>query len=189
MATQKGSDKWKLKKWFSAYAPKPFNDVLIAEFPANDEKAIIGRNIRVGLDKLTQNPQNSFANVFFRITGANGERAQLKLIRIELLFSYVRSLARRYRSLSDSILKVTTKDGMQMVMKPLVVTASRETHARIIGIRKELNQYLEQYARENDADTIVSEVVSGKLQSDLYAKLKHITQLNRVEMKKLELKQ
>ncbi len=189
MATQKGSDKWKLKKWFSAYAPKPFNDVRIAELPANDEKTIVGRNIQIGLDKLTMNPQNSFANVFFKITEANGDRVQLKLVRIELLFSYVRSLARRYRSLADSMLKVHTKDNREIVMKPLVVTASRETHARIMGIRKEMNQYLEQYAKENDADTIVGEVVSGKLQTELYAKLKHITQLNRVEMRKLELRQ
>ncbi|EQD32523.1 Ribosomal protein S3Ae [mine drainage metagenome] len=189
MATTKGSDKWKLKKWFSAYAPKPFNDVLIAELPANDEKTLLGRNIHIGLDRLTNNPQNSFANVIFKITEANGDRAQLQLVRIELLFSYVRSLARRYRSLADSMLKVTTKDNRLLVMKPLIVTAGRETHARIVGIRKEMNQYLEQYAKENDTDTIVSEVVSGKLQSDMYAKLKHITQLNRVEMKKLELKQ
>lgn len=187
MAEQRGADKWKLKKWFSVYAPKSFNEVVIAEIPAKDEKAVIGRHIKVGLDYITHNPKNAYMNLFFKVTEANGDKASTQLVRMELLFSYIRSLVRRYRSIASSNVKVVSKDKVSMVIKPVVITSQRDTHARIRGIREEMNSFLENYFSENDSEAVIKAIVDGKLQEEMYSKLSHIAPLSKVEIRKLEI--
>ncbi len=189
MATQKGIDTWKTKRWFSVYAPKVFNDALIAEIPANDDKAVMNRRVKVSLDYLTHNPQNSYVNLFFRVTAVNGDKAETQLVRSEVLFSYLRSMVRRYRSVTESVVTAKSKDSREITIKPIIVTAQRSTHSRMIGIRKEANLFLEDYIKQNETDSIIRAVVEGKLQQEMYAKLDHITPLNKVEIKKLEIAQ
>lgn len=66
MALQKKSDNWKLKKWYSIYAPKLFNEAVIGEMPANEDSAAVGRKIVVGLDVLTKNPSHAYTNVVLK---------------------------------------------------------------------------------------------------------------------------
>ncbi len=186
MAVQKGIDKWKLKKWFVVHAPAMFNEEVIAEIPANDEKVILNRRIKVGLDTLTHNPQNAYADIFFKITGVAGNNASTKVNKIELPMSYTRSLARKYRSIADSTVKVSTKDNISMKVKPMIVTQHRETQSRIRGIRKEAEEYIKSFFTTNDAQQAIMAIVEGKLQTDLASKLEHITAINKVEIRKLE---
>ena len=188
MAVAKKGDTWKLKKWFAVYAPKQFNDVMIGEMPANDEKAALGRKIEVGLDLLTKNPSHAYTNVVLRVVNVEGAAAHTNLVSMNLLYSYVRSLVRRYKSIATSVLPVSTKDGRKMVFKMLVITRQRATHSRISGIRKEMEEYTTKYARETDISDILSAVIEGKMQADLAAKLKHITPISRVEVRALEIK-
>jgi small subunit ribosomal protein S3Ae len=189
MAIQKkGSENWKMKKWFSVYAPKVFNDALVGEMPGNDEKSVIGRNIVVGLDSLTKNPSNAYAAVTLKVIDVNGSAAHTKLVSISQLYSYIRSLVRRYRSVASSVLPVVTKDGTNMVVKMLVITKARTTHSRITGIREEMNAHTAKFFSENDANAAITAVVDGKFQAELGAKLRHITPLNKVEVKTLEVK-
>ncbi|MEM0106752.1 MAG: hypothetical protein QXD11_02080 [Candidatus Micrarchaeaceae archaeon] len=186
MAVQKGIDRWKLKKWFNVHAPAIFNEEVIAEIPANDEKAVLNRRIKIGLDTLTHNPQNAYADIFFRITSVAGNNASTRLDKIELPMSYTRSLARKYRSIADATIKTSTKDNVSMKVKPLVITQRRETKSRIKGIRKEMEDYIKNFFSANDEQQAVMAIVEGKLQADLASKLGHIAQINKVEIKKLE---
>ncbi len=189
MAIQKKSvDNWKLKKWYSVYAPKVFNDALVGEMPGNEDKAVIGRNIVVGLDFLTKNPSNAYTSVVLKITDVNGNSAHTKLVSISQLYSYIRSLVRRYRSVASSVLPVHTKDGIAMVVKILVITKARTTHSRIVGIRKETGQLVTDFFKENDSNAVIKAVIEGRFQAEIASKLKHITPLNKVEVKMLEIK-
>jgi small subunit ribosomal protein S3Ae len=185
---QKKGDKWKLKKWFSVYAPKQFNDAVIGEMPANDEKSAVGRNIVIGLDTLTHNPNHAYTNVVLKVTSAEGSAAQTKLIAITQLYSYIRSLVRRYKSIATLILPVSTKDGTKLVFKMLVITRQRATGSRIAGIRKEMNERTLTYAKETDAAELISSVIDGKFQAEMAAKLRHITPISKVEVRSLEIK-
>ena len=187
MAVQRGIDKWKAKKWFIIRVPKVFGDVTVGEMPASDEKAPVGRNITVSLDQLTKNPSHAYTNVVLKVTGVSGEAAQTKLVRMELLSSYLRSFVRRYRSVSNAIVPVTTKDGQNVVVKLIAVTKSRAEHTKIIGIRKEMADFTLNYFSENELDSIVNSIIEGKFQAEAAAKLRHITDLNKVEVRKLEI--
>ncbi len=186
MALQRTVDKWKLKKWFTVYAPKSFNESKVCEIPGDDEKSVINRKIKVSLDQLTHNPQHAFTNVVLRVTDTNGDAAHTKLIVIELVFSYLRSLVRRYRSVASVVVPVKTRDNVPMTVKAISVTRNRVTGARLKGIRSEMVSFINSYSKENDSDSIISSVIDGKLQSDLTGKVSHIANINKVEIKKLE---
>jgi small subunit ribosomal protein S3Ae len=188
MAIQKKGEKWKMKKWFSVYAPKVFNELMIGEMPANDDEAVMGRNIVVGLDVLTRNPSHAYTNVVLKVTEVNGNAAHTKLISISQLHSYIRSLVRRYRSVASLVLPVTTRDGTQMVVKALVITRSRVTHSRVVGIRKEMAVLAASFCKENDTNDVINAILEGKFQSTLASQLKHIAPLNKIEIKKLDIK-
>lgn len=188
MALQKKSENWKLKKWFAVYAPKVFNDALVGEMPANDDKAVLGRNIVVGLDSLTRNPSNAYATATLKVIDVNGNAAHTKLVSISQLYSYIRSLVRRYRSVASIVLPVKSNDGVDMVVKILVITRARTTHSRIVGIRKEMIVLAANFFKENDSNTAITAVIEGRFQAELAAKLKHITPLNKIEVKTLEIK-
>ncbi|MFI5412644.1 MAG: hypothetical protein ACHQX1_02025 [Candidatus Micrarchaeales archaeon] len=187
MAVTRGIDKWKAKKWFAVKAPKVFNDASVGEMPANDEKAAIGRNVVVSMDMLTHNPQHAYTNVTLKITEVKGEAAQTRLVKIELLPSYVRSFVRRYRSVSSAVIPVTTKDGSVVVVKLIAITRQRSTHTKIVGVRKEMVEFTLNYFKENDINPIVGAIMEGKFQAELASKLNHITDLNKIEVRKLEI--
>lgn len=187
MALQKTVDTWKLKKWFTIYAPKELGEAQIAEMPANDEKVVVGRNIRVGLSTITNNPSHAYTEVVMKITDVNGDAAHTEVVRIEQLYSYIRSLVRRYRSVSDGVFNVTTKDGHKAVVKLLVITKSRAAHTKLVGIREESKNFIDSYLKEKTLKETIDSVIEGKLQSELGAKIAHITQISKVEIKKLEI--
>ncbi len=185
---QAAADKWKMKKWFTVYAPKLFKEAQICEMPGNDDSAVIGRNIKVGLNTLTSNQAHAYTNATLKVTSVNGDAAHTKLIMLEELYSYVRSLVRRYKSVAALVKPVTTKDNVAMVAKMLVVTHSRVAHTKIIGIRKEADAFIGSYFSENDADSVIGSILEGKMQAELASKLKHIAPVSKVEVRKLEVK-
>ncbi len=159
MAVQKGIDKWKTKRWFIVYAPKVFNEQKICEIPAADEKAVMGRKIKVSLDHLTHNPQHSATNVMIKVIDVNGDAAHTKLIMMEEVYSYIRSLVRRYRSVSSAVVPVTAKDSIPIVLKVIAITRSRTTASRLRAIRKQMEETIRGFTAENDANSIVQSVI------------------------------
>lgn len=180
-------DNWKLKKWFTVNAPKVFDEVVIGEMPANNEDSIISRNIITDLFSLTKNPAHMYTNVKLKVYAVKGESVQTKIILVEQLYSYIRSLARRHRTLSELVLPITTKDGTKMIVKVIAIANGRIPKTRITGIRKEMKQILEEHFKETNATEIINEVMEKKLQANLATKIKHISQINKVEIKKLEI--
>lgn len=186
MALQK-KETWKLKKWYSVYAPAIFNSALVGEMPANDDGAAVGRSIKVSLDALTHNPSHAYTNVVLKITGVNGSSASTKLVSMEQLYSYIRSLVRRYKSVATLVRPAKTKDNVSMVVKLLLVTRSRTNTSKIAGLRKEAASLVDEYFAGNDSPAIISAILENKLQSELASRLDHIAPLSKVEVRKLEL--
>jgi small subunit ribosomal protein S3Ae len=188
MASQKGIDKWKAKKWFSVKAPKAFNDAVIGEMPANDEKAALGRNIVVSLDVITHNPSHSYTNVTLKVVEVTGDAAITRLSKMELVPAYLRSFVRRYRSVSSAVIPATSKDGTGTIVKLIAITRARADHTKLVGVRKEMITFTLNYFKDNDIGQIVGAIVEGKFQGELGSKLRHIIELNKVEVRKLEIK-
>jgi small subunit ribosomal protein S3Ae len=187
MSTQKGMDKWKGKRWFTVYAPAVFDKKAVGEIPANDEKSVIGRSVKVTLSNLTGNPEHSYTNVILKVTEANGNAASTKLDRIELPYSYTKSIAKKFRGVFDAIVPVKTSDGTRLVVKIVAVTTRKAAHAKIIAMRKQLMDFTEKYFAAGTLDDGVKAVVGKRYQQGAAAELDSIAQLSNFEVKKLEI--
>ncbi|MGC8586424.1 MAG: hypothetical protein ACP5K5_02675 [Candidatus Micrarchaeia archaeon] len=186
MALQKKVDTWKLKKWFTVYAPKEFNNAVIGEMPANDDKSAMGRTIKVGLDFITHNPSHAYTNAKFKIVNIEGNAAHTKLVEMEQLNSYIRSLVRRYRSIAYTVQKLEAKDGTKLVAKMIAITRGRTTHSKIRGLHKEMEEFVDSFVKNSDLGSLINAINEGRLQTELTAKLNHIAPISKVELKKLE---
>ncbi|MGC8478833.1 MAG: hypothetical protein ACP5NE_02820 [Candidatus Micrarchaeia archaeon] len=187
MATQKGMDKWKSKRWYTVYAPAVFEKKAVGEIPANDEKSVKGRNVKVTLSNLTGNPEHSYTNVIFKITEVSGNSANTKLERIELPYSYTKSIAKKFRSVFDAIVKTKSSDGTTFVVKVIGITARKSAHAKIQAMRKELTSFTEKFFASGTADEGIKAIVEKRYQEGAAALLKDIVPVNNLEVKKLEL--
>ncbi|MCL4355837.1 MAG: hypothetical protein JRM79_00290 [Nitrososphaerota archaeon] len=89
--------------------------------------------------------------------------------------------------MADSVLQATTSDNVRIVLKMFAVTKGRTTHMKLIGLRKEMNEIAAGFAGEHTANEVIAAVIDGKLQASMQARLRHITQINEVEVRKLEI--
>ena len=107
---------------------------------------------------------------------------------VSAVASWVCCIWRSYRSVSSAVIPVTSKDGASAVVKLIAVTRSSAAHTKISGVRREMSDFTKSYFAENDMDSITGAIIEGKFQAELGAKLGHITDLNKVEVRKIELK-
>ena len=110
MPGQKSAEKWKSKVWFNVYPPKLLGESAIGEIPANDEKAVMGRMIKVSMSWITHKPEHSFMVVGLRVNNINGNRANTELDSLELTFSYTHSLVKRRSSVIYTVDNVKDKN-------------------------------------------------------------------------------
>ena len=186
MASQKGIEKWKQKKWFSVKAPGIFNNKVICEIPANDEKSVAGRKIKVAMSQMTGDPSHAFTNLTFVVKEVKGNNAETGISEVALLQSYIRSLTRRGRSIASAVVPVTTKDNAKMTVKLIAITSMRTTNTKVKGIHKAMEEFTKSFFSDKEFGAAVQEIISGKMQRELNGILRDIVPMNRVEVKKLE---
>ncbi|MCL4383530.1 MAG: hypothetical protein M1168_00455 [Candidatus Marsarchaeota archaeon] len=187
IAFQKTVDKWKLKKWFQVFAPKVFENKEICEIPANNEKTILNRNLKIGLNLLTNNVYNSNTNLILKIIDVANQSAHTKILRIELQDSYINSIVRKDHNAIETRTPVVSKDNNKIIIKAIAITRQRVANTKIKEIRKEMNNNIEEYCKKLDSDSIVKAFVERKFHSELINKLKKIVPISKVEFKKIEL--
>lgn len=159
---------------------------IIGEMPANDEKAALGRVIKVSLSWITQNPQHSFMNVGLRVTDVNENAAHTKVDYIEGNYSYLHSLVRRYTTAIYTVDKLKDKNGNNVVLKLIAVTANRVTTPKKKGIRAELIKFGKEYASSLSSDELVKSIIDGTLQTEAKKRANKIAPISKLEVKRIE---
>jgi small subunit ribosomal protein S3Ae len=124
--------------------------------------------------------------LLFRVKGVTGKSAHTRFIGHELMPGYVRTLARRRRSIMGQVEDVTTKDGVQIRVKMMCISGLKVSEAVRADVRKSLSEAIRAIARQTDFNQFVQEMVYGKLSSKLYASIKRIGPIKRVEIRKSE---
>ncbi|MGC8567633.1 MAG: hypothetical protein ACP5RP_01685 [Candidatus Micrarchaeia archaeon] len=189
MPIERKSDKFKLKKWFVVYAPDIFNKAMICEIPAASEKAVKDRNVVISLDALTHNPSNMNMNIKLKINNAENGAAYTSIKSIEMLYSYIRSLIHRHKSLVNVYVPIATKDNKNIVVKLIIITRSKVVHSKLVDMRKKSEAFIKEKVPALPFDEFVKAVIDKRFQNELASIIKPIAAVSTVEMKKLEIKQ
>ncbi len=180
-------DKWKLKKWYTILAPDSFDKREIGETVASDPELITGRVLKIPLADLTGQPTQTsmFTFVKFRVADVKGESAYTELIGHELSPTYLKTIVRRRKSVVNVVRDVKTKDGKIVRLKVLAVTGSRVTRNTKTNIHHAIVEEIEKL-KDMSFDQLMQEVIFGKISTKIFNRLKEITAMKRVDVKKTE---
>ncbi|HTT35473.1 MAG TPA: 30S ribosomal protein S3ae [Thermoplasmata archaeon] len=184
-------DKWRSKHWFKVRAPGLFQHVEIGETLASDPEQVVGRTLEKTLPELSGGADVGKAHIKlrFRIDRVAGDGvAEARFIGHVLTTDYVRRLARRKRSKIDTSLVVTTKDGVQLVLKPVAVGEQRLQTRLRAGLRHRLRELLLEEAKQRTAAEFVREMLQGELGKILAHGLKTLYPLKKIEIRTSEVR-
>ncbi len=187
MASTKGIESWKAKKWFNIQAPEILGSNTIGEMPATEDKNALGRMIKVSMSWITNNPSHSFMTLGLKVTDVNGNAAHTQLKYLEQTYSYTHSLVRRYASTLYTIDRLKDKAGNTVALKLILTTTRRITTKKRMALRKELSAFVKEYMKDRDSSQLVKDVIDGNLQKEAMNRVHKIASINRLEVKKIEL--
>lgn len=184
-------DKWKAKSWYSIIAPEMFESKEIGQLVSAEEDNLLNRKVKVGLGEITGSFSQStaYTSLFFRIKEVKGKSAHAAFIGHELVPGYVRTLARRRRSVMNQVDDVTTKDGVQVRIKTICVSGIRVSESVRADVRRTISGTVKALAKSTDFPTLVQEMVFGKFSAKVFNSIKKIGPLKRVEVRKSEVKE
>jgi ribosomal protein S3AE len=182
---QKSAEKWKNKKWFNVYSPKLFGENVIGEIPADDEKLVGGRMIKVNLSWLTNKPEHSFFVVGLRVTKASGSSANTELGFLEETYGYVHSLVRRHTSVVYITKQLKDREGKEFVLKAMVVTRNKIATTKKTAMRKALDDFFAEYASKVTLEEFIKAALDNSFQADGVNAIKNIAQISKFEARKI----
>ncbi|MFH1685417.1 MAG: hypothetical protein ABH983_03855 [Candidatus Micrarchaeota archaeon] len=185
----KAVDKWKSKKWYTVKAPALFDGKDIGELVASDPKKLTDRIVRTSLFELGSGGSSQiamFTTLKFRITNVSGVEATTKLLGHEIAPSFIKTFARRGKSLIHQVVDEKTKDGEGLRLKLIAVTSSGVSQNTRRNLREILVEETLAAIKEKSYDEIMQDVVFGRLSSRIFSRLKKITKMRRVEIRKSE---
>jgi len=182
-------DKWKLKTWYTIVAPETFDSKEIGQLVSSDEPNLINRVIRIGMGDMTGSFSQgaAYTMLYFRVNEVVGKTAKTQFIGHELVPGYVRTLARRRRSLISQVDDVATRDGVGMRIKILCISGLKVSESVRTDLRKAISENVKAIAKATDFPQFVQEIAYGKMSAKLYNAVKKIGPIKRVEVRKSEL--
>lgn len=184
-------DKWKSKQWYTVLAPQSFDSKEIAEIVSSDEENVKNRVLPLTLAEVTGQPSQAaiFTTLRFRIGEVKGRSAHTRLIGHEISPAYIRTLSRRNRSIINAVHDIKTKDDQTVRVKILAITGSEVSQNTKKNLFHAVMEELKKVGAEHSTDQLMQEIIFGKFASRLFNRLKQITMMRRVEVRKSELKE
>ncbi len=182
-------DKWKAKKWYSVKAPAMFEGKELCEVVASDDNRLVNRIVRNSLLELGMGGASQmamFTTLKFRIKDVNGNDANTVLLGHEIAPSFIRTFARRGKSLIHQVVDEKTKDNESLRIKIIAVTGARVSQNTKRNIRNIIVEESKKGIAEKGFDEVIQDVIYGRFSSRIFGRLKQITKMRRVEVRKSE---
>jgi len=190
LARRKGrvKDKWREKRWITAYAPDSFNNVPIAYVPITDDENAVGRVLEVTLyDILKGDPSQHQYKIYFQISKVDGDKALTVFKRYEYSKEFLRSLVRRGSSKINFVVDIKTKDGYVFRVKVLALTHRQLNTSRQHALRLIAKDVINNTIPSMNIEQFVQATCYSKINSDIMAAFKKVIRVRHVGLEKVKL--
>lgn len=161
----------------------------LCEVVAGDDKTLLNRIVRKSLLELGiggASQMAMFTTMFFRINDVKGSDAGTILLGHEISPSFLKTFARRGKSLIHEVVDEKAKDGETLRLKVIAVTGARVSENTRRNLRRVLVEEARKAVSEGTFDEVMQDVLYGRLSAKLFNRLKQITKMRRVEVRKSE---
>lgn len=130
-----------------------------------------------------------FTTVHFRVKDVKGTEANTIFIGHEITPSFIKTFARRGKTLIHQVIDEKTKDGETLRVKIIAVTGARVSQNTKRNLRKAIEEESRKAVTEGNFNEVIQDILYGRMAGKLYNRLKQITKMKRVEIRKTELKE
>ena len=188
MAYNKKYADWSRKVWIEIYAPdRVFNGILLGETIVNRDEVerALGRTIELNLAFITGNFKYQNYKVKFKANRLSGGKLYSELVEISLYDAYIRRIVRKGTSRIDDSFVVRTKDGIDVRVKPLVITRYKANRRQRSSIRKTYKEFLVNKIQTLEFYDLVEKVINYEIQEEVRPVLNKIFPVDRVEIRRL----
>jgi len=155
------------KRWRPVYALKPLQDRFIGELYTATPQDMEGRYILINLAAVTNNYAHQHFNIKFRVEKVEGDKGLASVYGYYMQQAYEKRVIRRRREKISDSFGVKTKDGVLVVVKPLIITTSKCSRNVETKIRKYARFFYASKAAEMNYDEFMDNIINAKLQSEL----------------------
>ena len=175
------------KEWYEVEAPKYLRNMHIGEVLSSDPKKLVGRKLRVSLSEITSNVRLQGVNVIFQIFDVSNKKAKTKVVGYEMSHFIVKRYVSRRRSKLDDSFIVKTKDGINVRVKPLIITVFKTKGVVKKKIRLRAREELFKAISNLRYEEFVSSVINHKLQVDVRSKINKTYPIKNFEIRRFEI--
>ncbi len=186
MALAKTVDKWKTKQWFDVYPPRGIASEIIGSIPANDEKAVIGRVIKVNLSWVTNNPNHSFITVGLKVDNVSGNSANTEIDYLAQQYSYLHSFVKRRGDAVYTYDKIKDKEGKGVILKLLITTRSKIARRAKTDLRKAVSSFVSEYVSAMNKEEFLKAIIASAFQQEGIKRIAPIAPVTKFEIKRVE---
>jgi len=187
-AVRKVKDKWRAKNWYNIYAPEMFSRSQIGETLTDDPQKLLGRVTEVTVQDLTGDFSKMHMKLQFKVNEIKGSDAHTQFVGHDLTSDYLRRLTRRRRTRTDGTFDVYTKEGAFVRVKPMAITDRRIQASKEKAIRRAMEGVVKDTASKQTLGEFVKSIISGDLAKNIALACKPIQPIQRVEIRKTEVK-
>ncbi len=184
--SRKIKDKWRTKDWYTIIAPDMFDRAKIGETLSDDPQKLMGRVVEVTAQDLTGDFTKIHIKLHFRVDEIREKEAHTSFLKQDLTSDYIRRMARRKRTRIEETFIVTTRDKVELRIRPVAITEQRIQTSNQTSLRKALGAELKKIASESPLQEFLQNLISGQLAKRLVHSCKHINIINRIEIRKTE---
>ncbi len=188
--SRKTVDKWKLKSWYKVLAPEAYENKEIGEVPSSDPKKLLNKIIKVPLFLIGGRAGAASINtrLKFRIIEVKGTTAFTRLIGHEIDQSFVKTLARRRRSVIDQIVDIETTDGNKVRIKGVIITVNRISQRPKTTLRNMFKDHIIEATKNMTLNELMQAILFGKFAQQIQQDLKKIIPIRKIQIHKTEVK-
>lgn len=180
-------DKWKSKVWYQILAPESFGEKELGETPASDPKKVVGRIVRLPASEITGNHRQGKMALFFKVNKVTGTTAKTEIAGFEMMKNYLHSIVRRRRDKVDVVQDLTSKDGVKLRVKSVLVTAGKCHNRQKKELAKMLEEAVKKEFESNEFETVLKQILEYAPQKAVKEAAKKLFPVSHVEIRKIEL--
>lgn len=173
----------KRKIWFNIISPKELGNYTIGETMAVEPQQLVGRNVRVNLMSILNDPKKQNVQITFNIKSVRDKNAITEIVRYELQPSYLKRMVRAGRNKVEDSFIAETKDKIKIRIKPVMITRSKTQRSKLALVRTTAKQHIIEKIETQNFTDLITDAVSTKMQRELRDKIKKIYPLALCEFK------
>jgi len=196
-------DPFKRKQWYAIKAPGMFKEGFVGRTPVNktignkfSSDALKGRVFKVSLGDLNDDEDSSFKNIHLIVEDVQGEEVLTNFHGMSFASHKLKSLIRKWRTLIEAVIDLTTTDGYKVRLFVIGFTKKRPnqrkntayaTSAQIRQIRKKIFEIVKREAADCDLKGLFRKLILETISSRIEIETQGVYPLQNVYVHKLKI--